>query len=156
MSEEMFDEGYTSQINIDISTVVTKAMVEKYKDKGPNFKFLTMDIMTTDFENGEFDAVIDKGTLDCILCGDNATTSSAKALGEVHRVLKAGGVYICVSYGMPQHREHYFSKPEYDWEVIFQKVFKPTISTSITIAADDKDSPNVHYIYICKKRSDGM
>jgi len=66
MSEEMFDEGYTSQVNIDISCVVTKAMVEKYKDKGPNFKYLTMDIMSTDFENGEFDAIIDKGTLDCI------------------------------------------------------------------------------------------
>lgn len=67
MSEEMFDEGFTYQINIDISTVVTKAMQEKYKDKGPNFKFTVMDIMSSEFDNGEFDAVVDKGTLDCIL-----------------------------------------------------------------------------------------
>jgi EEF1A lysine methyltransferase 4 len=38
LSEEMFDEGYQSITNIDISHVVTKAMNEKYKDKGPNFK----------------------------------------------------------------------------------------------------------------------
>jgi len=31
------------------------------------------------------------------------------------------------------------------------KVNKPTISTSITIAADDKDAPNVHFVYVCKK-----
>ena len=66
MSEEMFDEGYTYQVNIDFSSVVTKSMVEKYKDRGPNFKYMTMDIMSTEFENGEFDAIVDKGTLDCI------------------------------------------------------------------------------------------
>jgi hypothetical protein len=38
MSEEMFDEGYTSITNVDISSVVIKQMQEKYKDKGPNFK----------------------------------------------------------------------------------------------------------------------
>lgn len=38
MSEEMFDEGYQNIVNIDISSVVTKAMQEKYKDKGPSFR----------------------------------------------------------------------------------------------------------------------
>lgn len=38
LSEEMFEEGYQNITNIDISHVVIKAMVEKYKDKGPNFK----------------------------------------------------------------------------------------------------------------------
>ena len=34
----MFDEGYQYIINIDISQIVVKAMNEKYRDKGPNFK----------------------------------------------------------------------------------------------------------------------
>jgi len=34
----MYDEGYQNIVNIDISSVVTKAMQEKYKDKGPSFK----------------------------------------------------------------------------------------------------------------------
>lgn len=34
----MLDEGYQNITNIDISQTVVKAMVEKYKDKGPNFK----------------------------------------------------------------------------------------------------------------------
>jgi len=38
MSEEMYDEGYQNIVNIDISSVVIKAMQEKYKDKGPSFK----------------------------------------------------------------------------------------------------------------------
>jgi len=28
---------------------------------------------------------------------------------------------------------------------------KPTIASSISIASDEKETPNVHYIYICRK-----
>jgi ubiquinone/menaquinone biosynthesis C-methylase UbiE len=43
-------------------------MYEKFKDKGgPNFKYLQMDVRAMDFKENSFDAVIDKGTLDCIL-----------------------------------------------------------------------------------------
>lgn len=38
LSEEMLDEGYQNITNIDISQTVIKAMNEKYKDKGSNFK----------------------------------------------------------------------------------------------------------------------
>ncbi len=33
-----------------------------------------------------------------------------------------------------------------------EQVNKPTISSSINIQADDKDAPNVHFIYICRKK----
>ena len=33
-----------------------------------------------EFENGSFDLILDKGTLDCILCGDNSTLNGEKAL----------------------------------------------------------------------------
>lgn len=39
LSEEMFEEGYTNISNIDISVTVTKAMQEKYADKGASFKY---------------------------------------------------------------------------------------------------------------------
>ncbi|CAD8114641.1 unnamed protein product [Paramecium sonneborni] len=35
--------------------------------------------------------------------------------------------------------------------MIVKQVHKPTISTSIAITNEDKDAPNVHYIYICTK-----
>jgi len=76
LSEEMFDEGYQNITNIDISQVVIKVMIEKYKDKGPNFKYQYMDVRAMEFENGSFDCVIDKGTLDSILCGESSTTST--------------------------------------------------------------------------------
>ena len=67
LSEEMFDEGYHNITNIDISSTVIKAMTEKYKDKGPSFKYLQMDARAMDFPDGSFDTVIDKATLDSVL-----------------------------------------------------------------------------------------
>lgn len=34
----MFEDGFTNITNIDISSVATKLMQDKYKDKGPDFK----------------------------------------------------------------------------------------------------------------------
>ena len=63
----MFEEGYSSITNIDISNVCIKAMKEKYKDKGDNFKYLLMDVKAMDFPEASFDAVLDKATLDSVL-----------------------------------------------------------------------------------------
>ncbi|KAL1804935.1 hypothetical protein ACET3Z_028003 [Daucus carota] len=46
------------------------------------------------FQSDSFAAVIDKGTLDSLLCGHNSRENAAKMLREVARVLKANGVYI--------------------------------------------------------------
>ena len=57
-----------------------------------------------------------------------------------------------ISYGQSDYRLPYLEKSEFNWDVKCDKVNKPTISTSITIQADDKDTPNVHFIYTCKKK----
>lgn len=67
MSEEMFDDGYESITNIDISQTSIKAMGEKYKEKGPNFKYTQMDVRAMEYPENSFDAVIDKGTFDSVV-----------------------------------------------------------------------------------------
>jgi len=67
LSEEMFEEGYSNITNIDISNVCVKAMKDKYKEKGDNFKYLLMDVKSMDFPEASFDAVVDKATLDSVL-----------------------------------------------------------------------------------------
>jgi ubiquinone/menaquinone biosynthesis C-methylase UbiE len=45
----MFDDGYETITNIDISQASTKTMSERCKDKGPNFKYIQMDARAIDF-----------------------------------------------------------------------------------------------------------
>jgi ubiquinone/menaquinone biosynthesis C-methylase UbiE len=79
--------------------------------------YLQMDIRNMDFDPNHFDACIDKGTLDAILCGEGSTANATRMLNEIHRVLKHNGVYFVVSYGQPNTRLPFLEKPELDWDV---------------------------------------
>jgi ubiquinone/menaquinone biosynthesis C-methylase UbiE len=112
-----------------------------------------MDCKSLQFEDGSFDAVIDKGTFDSVLCGDGSGPNAELMLNEVHRVLSPSGVYICITYGQPEQRISYFNRKEYDWNVFVQKVAKPTISTSLVVAGGEKEeNKNFHFIFIMRKQ----
>jgi len=100
LSEEMYEDGYQNIVNIDISFTVIKQMQELYKDKYPNMPYKQMDVKALAFQDNSFEAVIDKGTLDSILCGDGSGPNAAQMLSEIYRVLTPNGVYICISYGV--------------------------------------------------------
>jgi len=60
------------------------------------------------FSNNQFNIVIDKGTLDSILCTENASTLVEKMIDEIYRVLDDNGIFICISYGNEDTRKAYF------------------------------------------------
>ena len=148
----MFEDGYQHINNVDISFTVIKQMQEYYKEKIPQLAFKQMDARSLQYQDGTFDAIIDKACFDAILCGDNSGPNSEATLNEIHRVLSPNGVYICITYGVPENRLQYFTKKDYEWSVFTQKVAKPTISTSTVISAGEKDDyKNFHFIYVMRK-----
>lgn len=64
----------------------------------------TMNACALDFPDESFNAVVDKGTLDSVLCGEGSTANVAKMCMEISRVLKPNGVYFICSYGVPDNR----------------------------------------------------
>lgn len=64
----------------------------------------TMNVCALDYPDESFNAVVDKGTLDSVLCGEGSTANVAKMCMEVSRVLKPNGVYFICSYGVPDNR----------------------------------------------------
>ena len=69
---------------------------------------MNMDVLEMKFKAGEFNAIIDKGTLDSVLCGDNSVPNAEKMMNEIYKILAPGSVYICISYGEEDHRRKFF------------------------------------------------
>lgn len=56
------------------------------------------------YEDASFGSVLDKGTLDAVLCSSHGTADAAAYISEVYRLLVPGGVFLLVSLGQPQAR----------------------------------------------------
>ncbi|XP_058793465.1 eEF1A lysine and N-terminal methyltransferase homolog isoform X2 [Phymastichus coffea] len=96
---DLYDNNYKNIINIDLSQVVIKQMLEMNKVKRPDLIFEAMDATKMTYSDGKFSVVLDKGTLDALMSDTNESTiaSTTKYLNEIKRVLKNNGRYICIS-----------------------------------------------------------
>lgn len=60
------------------------------------------------YADASFDALLDKGTLDAILCSPAAAGNAAAMMAECRRVLRPRGTLITITYGDPGSRVHLF------------------------------------------------
>ena len=109
-----------------------------------------MNICALNFPDKCFDAVIDKATLDTLLCGENSTANTSRYTHEVARVLKPGGVFIAISHATPEVRLSYL-EGDYDWNASVSTLPQPTINAAGL--PDAGESGSVHYVYICRKNT---
>ncbi|CAM9341188.1 unnamed protein product [Chrysoparadoxa australica] len=112
LSEDMYTEGYETITNIDISRVCIDQMQQLYQDK-PALIWQQMNACALEFPDESFNAVIDKGTLDSVLCGEGSTANVAKLCMEVSRCLTPSGVYVIISYGIQENRLQYLENDDY-------------------------------------------
>jgi len=151
LSADLSEEGYEDITNIDFSTKVITIMEQLYKEKFPKMKFQVCDVLDMkDFQNGSFNTILDKGTLDCILCGDNSVPNASKMMAEIYRVLAPGGHYMVITYGDPDYRKKYLETQPWT-SISVDKLAKPSAAVSSTINADENDPKNFHYVYTMAK-----
>ena len=151
LSADLSEEGYEDITNIDFSNKVITIMEQTYKEKFPKMKFQVMDVLDMkEIPNGTYNTVLDKGTLDCILSGDNSVPNAAKMMSEVFRVLAPGGHYMVITYGDPDVRKKYLETQPWS-SISVDKLAKPSAEVSSTINADENDLKNFHYIYTMAK-----
>jgi hypothetical protein len=56
------------------------------------------------YAGASFASILDKGTLDALLCGDAADADAGAMLGECWRLLAGGGAYLMVTSAAPRAR----------------------------------------------------
>ncbi|XP_020700456.1 EEF1A lysine methyltransferase 4 isoform X2 [Dendrobium catenatum] len=174
ISEDMVKDGYVDIMNIDISSIVIE-MMRKRCMHIPQLKYLQMDVRDMSFfEDESFDSVIDKGTLDSLMCSTDASFSAFLMIEEVNRLLKPGGIYMLITYGDPSVRIPHLNQPGCCWKITLyiipragfesvvgsssslRSVMEPVPLTEEGLLAPEYvlEDPDSHYIYICKKMED--
>lgn len=77
LAEELYDRGFKSVHNNDISFEVIKQMQERNAEKRPELVWEVMDVREMTYDSNFFDIIIDKSTIDALLCGDEAFINTA-------------------------------------------------------------------------------
>lgn len=105
-----------------------------------------------EFESNSFDVIIDKSTIDALLCGENSFVMTAKMLKEAQRVMKVGGYYIAISYGSSESRAFHLEREFLIWdrkEFLLRDV-KDDVEERKD-ASEEKKDEKINYVYVCCK-----
>ncbi|KAH7440509.1 hypothetical protein KP509_04G110800 [Ceratopteris richardii] len=164
-SMHMVKDGFKEIVNIDISPVVIEAMRKKYA-LIPQLKYMRMDATNMScFENGSFDCVIDKGTLDAIMCVVGGPYNVAMMLAEITRILKSSGVYMLISFAGPYIVLPLLNTDAFGWSIDSYALYRQgpedscnrTCSYPVLLNVNDghvtssKQRTDSLFIYICRK-----
>ena len=116
VANEMYEEGYKQIDCIDISQVIVEKMSEEYASY-PGLTFRVMDVTDmAEYKKETFDLVLDKGTLDAILCGNESYKKANKMMLEIQRVLKPEGFFMEVTYGDKDSRMTHLKGKGLSWK----------------------------------------
>lgn len=143
LSEQMYDAGYKNIVNVDIAPSIVNLMKDYHDKKEKFMEWEVMDCTAMTYKDESFDLVIDKGTIDAVICGDDLSPSLL-ITREMCRVTKKSGHIVLVSNSAPQGRRLLFedSIPTKDWETHFSKVCLSDKSDLINIMRHNlKDKP---------------
>lgn len=118
-------------IGVDFS----KNMLEIANKKHPDIEFIEADCINLPFEDESFDLCI-------ISFGLRNIENMEKALTEIFRVMKKGGVFINIDLGKPNKFFSIFLKPYmYLWVALLGKIFHGDETPYKYLAASNEDFP---------------
>jgi len=82
MCEDMYDDGYLHISNMDISSVCIDQMKGRNSQRRPEMDWEVMDVRDLKYPNETFDLIVDKSTIDALLCGNYAYFNVAVMMKE--------------------------------------------------------------------------
>lgn len=88
---------------MDISAVVIDQMRRLHSCPGQSWEVADCRHMPQ-YRDSSFCSVLDKGTLDAVLCSSHGQADTIDYVNEVHRLLAPGGVFLLISLGQPHAR----------------------------------------------------
>jgi hypothetical protein len=92
-------DGYTFIHNTDYSPVAIQRLQQLHADI-PALTYAVADVKSMpEYADGSYAGILDKGTLDALLCGEDDTAAAEQMMAEVWRLLQPGASYVMVTSG---------------------------------------------------------
>jgi len=166
LGENLYDDGFRKVTAIDNSAAAISMMKERSQFTRPELKYSKMDAVRLSLPAETFTLVVDKGTIDCVLCKKDAMDRVHDLCAQVSRVMAPEGVFISYSFASPEDRDACFNKPEFNWYVTRYMINKPSIEDlragkkqdftpkvikDWTLESVRTDPDDVHFIYVMRK-----
>lgn len=125
-SEKLESKGIFPVVSTDISHSVINKMAKKFGGC-----YLPMDVCDLQFRNESFQCVVDKGTLDALICKKDYQYHLSRMICEISRVLVHNGVFIEVTFGETGQRLNILDNPDIlSWSLVKMLEFKNEIGTA--------------------------
>jgi len=142
MSEKMYKAGFEQIVNIDISQQLMDNLRQKQEATMPKMQWLMMDATAMSFDSGNFDVIVDKGTLDAVEANKELVFGAIK---ESHRTLRSGGLFISVTFNNAAIRIENQLQKEMSWSSCY------THSIAKELIQPGKDKRTQFFVHACVK-----
>jgi ubiquinone/menaquinone biosynthesis C-methylase UbiE len=114
----MYDQDRFRKINcIDLSPLVIEQMQARNKESRPEIIYNVMDCRRLQFSDKTIDLVIDKATMDTLLCQEQPYLTVGRYLKEVQRILRLGGKFLLISTGDASKRMFHLKRSHLKFDV---------------------------------------
>lgn len=98
LAARLFDEGWHNVTAVDLSPHAVATATDRHGPGRPGLSFSVGDARhLASIPDGSYGAVVDKGTLDAVCCGEGFDYEARRVFSSVARVLAPSGRWMCVS-----------------------------------------------------------
>ena len=102
LAAQLHTDGWSDVLAVDLSRTAVEAARARYTAPGLRFAVADARDLSPVIADGSVAAILDKGTLDAICCGDGFDYEARRVSTSLTRGLRDDGVWCCVSLMPPE------------------------------------------------------
>jgi len=144
MSEKMYQQGFQSIVNVDISERLLENLRARLGASMPRMSWQLANASALSFEDEVFDVILDKGTFDALEA--NMPLVQA-AMREVHRTLRPGGFLLSVTFNDVSTRVEAQLQQAADWATCRTRAFDRLVRKG------NEAEKSRYYMHACGRRA---